>query len=784
MVSLPRLVVAAPASGQGKTTIATGLMAALTRKNIRVAPAKVGPDYIDPSYHALATGRPGRNLDPWLVGEELIVPLLLHGAQTPGPADSGGSAEAREPAQLAIIEGVMGLFDGMLGTDGFSSTAHVARLTSSPVLLVVDVSGAARTVAAVVAGLAGFDPDVRIGGVILNRVGSARHAHELTSAVESIGIDVLGCVGRDTRISAPSRHLGLVPTAERADAEETVQRLAKHVGGSVDLDGVIDLALSAPDLDAEPWDPSAVVTPVRAPQRPVIAIAAGQAFTFRYTETEELLRAAGCETVSFDPVSDERLPTGTRALYLGGGFPEVHANKLAANRTLAADIRAHVAAGLPTYAECAGLLYLLQTLDDHPMAGVLPATGAMSPSLTLRYVSATTGHDSLLGPTGTTVRGHEFHRTTTTPGSSTPPAWTVSSSFTGAYPEGFSLDPAETGRPTVHASYLHVHFAGQPGLAQTLAEAAAGFAPPAELIDSTRERPLEPQPSDHEPAGRSHAVAPGEVILVGGGPGDLGLLTVAGLAAIQSADVVVTDRLVPVEALSRAAANAEIIHVGKIPRGAFTPQQQINAILIEHARAGRKVVRLKGGDNFVFGRGGEEWLACTEAGVSVRVIPGVTSSVAAPGLAGIPVTHRNLTQGFLVVSGHVPPGDARSDVNWAGIATAGLTIVVLMGVASLPAIATTLAGHGLDPATPAATIADAGLPSQRVVRGRLDDIADRTREAGIEPPAVTVIGPVVDALHHHDADHGSREDASRDDSASQFGSDTLTHHDTAAGSTP
>lgn len=742
MVSLPRLVIAAPASGQGKTTITTGLMAALTRKKIRVTPAKVGPDYIDPSYHALATGRPGRNLDPWLTGEDSIVPLLLHGALA-GP----------EPAQLALIEGVMGLFDGMLGTDGFASTAHVARLTSSPVLLVVDVSGAARTVAAIVAGLASFDPEVRIGGVILNRVGSARHAHELTSAVEDIGIDVLGCVSRDTRISAPSRHLGLVPTAERADAEETVARLGKHIGGSVDLDGVIDLAMSAPDLDAEPWNPAAVVTPVSAPERPVIAVAAGSAFTFRYTETDELLRAAGCEPVTFDPATDTALPAGTQGLYLGGGFPEVHAARLAANRSLVSQIRAQIADGLPTYAECAGLLYLVERLDDHPMAGAVPATAAMSPGLSLRYVTAETPADSLLGPAGTLVHAHEFHRTETDPGHSATPAWQVSSSYTGQYAEGFSLDPAGTGRPSLHASYLHVHFAGQPWLAQEFAEAAAAYRPSVS-VDSTQTAAelLDRDRVDHDSASGATTLAAsplGEVILVGGGPGDVGLLTVAGLEAIRTADVIVTDRLVPTECFTEARPDATIVHVGKIPRGPFTPQEQINAILLEHARAGRKVVRLKGGDSFVFGRGGEEWIACSDAGVPVRVIPGISSSTAAAALAGIPVTHRSLTQGFLVVSGHVTPDDERSDINWAAIATAGLTIVVMMGVASLPAIAETLISHGLDPSTPAATVADAGTATQRSIRGTVADIAEQTRLAGVEPPAVTVIGPVVDALQPH-----------------------------------
>lgn len=238
----------------------------------------------------------------------------------------------------------------------------------------------------------------------------------------------------------------------------------------------------------------------------------------------------------------------------------------------------------------------------------------------------------------------------------------------------------------------------------------------------------------------------GRVILVGGGPGDPGLLTVAGLAALRAADVVVCDRLAPLGLLSELDPAVEIIHVGKIPRGAFTPQEQINAILLDRAGAGHTVVRLKGGDSFVFGRGGEEWNACVEAGIAVTVIPGVTSAIAAPALAGIPVTHRELAQGFVVVSGHVGPDDPRNAVDWSAIARTGLTVVILMGVATLPEIAEELVANGLDPVTPAACVADAGMPSQQVVWAALTDLAGSVTAAGLRPPSVTVIGPAVGAL--------------------------------------
>ena len=238
----------------------------------------------------------------------------------------------------------------------------------------------------------------------------------------------------------------------------------------------------------------------------------------------------------------------------------------------------------------------------------------------------------------------------------------------------------------------------------------------------------------------------GRVVLVGGGPGDPGLLTIAGLAALREADVVVCDRLAPLGVLDTLEPHVEVIHVGKIPRGEFTPQERINAVLVEHALAGRRVVRFKGGDNYVFGRGGEEWNACADAGIPVSVIPGVTSSIAAPALAGIPVTHRGLAQGFVVVSGHVGPQDDRGSVDWGAVARTGLTIVILMGVANLEPIVEVLVENGLDPQTPAASVSDAGLPSQRVVRAAVADLASAVVEADLRPPAVTVIGPAVAAL--------------------------------------
>lgn len=242
------------------------------------------------------------------------------------------------------------------------------------------------------------------------------------------------------------------------------------------------------------------------------------------------------------------------------------------------------------------------------------------------------------------------------------------------------------------------------------------------------------------PMGMQEVPVPiGEVVLVGGGPGDPGLITVAGLAAIRTADVVLADRLAPADVLSEAPEEAEIIMVGKVPRGPGTSQDRINALLVEHARAGRRVVRLKGGDSFVFGRGGEEWQVCADAGIPVRVIPGVTSATSAAALAGIPVTQRSMASGFVVVTGHLPPDGG--DVDWAALARTGLTLVILMGVANLTAITAELVRSGLAPDTPAAVIADASLPSMRVIRGRVDTIA--VAADGLHAPAITIVGQVA-----------------------------------------
>nr|WP_237710421.1 cobyrinate a,c-diamide synthase [Saccharopolyspora spinosa] len=439
-----RLIVAAPASGQGKTTVATGLLGALRRRGTAVAPFKVGPDYIDPGYHRLAADRPARNLDPVLVGEDRIAPLFRHGAAG---------------AELSIVEGVMGLFDGRIGPgDGVAvgSTAHVAQLLSAPVVLVVDAKGQSHSLAALLHGFRSYRPEVRVAGVILNRVGSPRHEEVLRDAADNAGLPVLGAIPRIEDLAVPSRHLGLVTAAEHGgEAVRAVDAMSDVVARSVDLDAVCALAHSAPELPGLAWNPRDEVEPQAGP---VVAVAGGLAFTFAYAEHVELLEAAGAEVVVLDPLNDERLPERTAGVVLPGGFPEQHAAELSANTALRREIAAFAATGAPIHAECGGLLYLAEELDGHPLCGVLDARARMSPRLVLGYRDAVAAADSVLFAEGARVSGHEFHRTVLEPGGGSQPAW-IWRGATGVQREGFV-------RGGVHASYLHTHPAGQPGAVQ------------------------------------------------------------------------------------------------------------------------------------------------------------------------------------------------------------------------------------------------------------------------------------------------------------------------------
>lgn len=440
----PRLVVAGTQSGVGKTTVATGLMAALRRRGVRVASAKVGPDFIDPGYHSAATGRPGRNLDPWMSGADLIAPLA-------GRAGAG--------ADVLVVEGVMGLFDG--AADGSpSSTADVARMIGAPVVLVVDCAAQAASAAATVHGFASFDRRIEVAGVVLN--GLAGDGHE-TMVREAIAggptpLPVLGALHRDDRLQWRDRHLGLVPVTERPDdVARSLGVLAAEIERRCDIDAMLELARRAPRTITGGVDEPPIVGGCR------IAVARGAAFTFAYPDNDEALVAAGADLVPFDPLTDTSLPADCDALVVGGGFPEVMAAALAANTLLRHDVRRRIAGGLITWAECAGLLWLARSLDGAEMVGAVDADATMSERLTLGYREATTTAPTPLGPVGTTLRGHEFHYSTIEPGGT---ALELTSRF-GSGSGGFAT-------PTLLASYLHVHLAGRPDLAEAFVRSAVG----------------------------------------------------------------------------------------------------------------------------------------------------------------------------------------------------------------------------------------------------------------------------------------------------------------------
>lgn len=451
MVSTPAVVIAAPASGSGKTTVATGLMGALRRAGHRVAPFKVGPDFIDPGYHALATGLPGRNLDPVLVGEPLIGPLYRHG--TAG-------------ADIAIVEGVMGLFDGRISTDDVGpargSTAHVAGLLGAPVVLVVDARGQSHSIAALLHGFSTYDTSIRLAGVILNRVGTPRHEQVLRQACEHAGVPVLGAIPRTAELEVPSRHLGLVTAVEYgALAERAVTAMTDLVAEHVDIATVVATASSG--VTAQPWSPQAP----RPSERVTVALAAGRAFSFGYAEHRELLSAAGADVVDFDPLIDP-LPEDTAALVIPGGFPEQFTAELSANQTVRAQIGALAAAGAPVHAECAGLTYLVDDLDGVPMCGVLAGSARFTERLTLGYRDAVAVTDSALHAVGERVTGHEFHRTAVSFDQDYPSAWGFNSAA-GAR----TADGAVCGG--VHAGYLHTHPAAHPHASSRFVAAAATF---------------------------------------------------------------------------------------------------------------------------------------------------------------------------------------------------------------------------------------------------------------------------------------------------------------------
>ncbi|WP_200215056.1 cobyrinate a,c-diamide synthase [Micromonospora coerulea] len=448
MTVVPRVLLSAPSSGHGTSALSLGLLAALADRGLDVAGFKIGPDQVDAAYLGLAAGRPGRNLDPRLVGPERIAPLFAHGSAGAG---------------LAVVQGTMGLYDSVAGRPETESTAAVAAALRSPVVLTVDVAAMGQSVAALVHGFRAYDEQLWLGGVILNRVVSPRHEAMLREALDDIGVPVYGALRRhELPPVLPARRHGPVPAITRdADAVRAVRRLGEAVAATVDLDRLLALARSAPALPVDPWSPEPAAGAPAGP-RPVVALAGGPGGSYSHPETAELLRAAGAEVVTVDPLRDEALPAGTRALVVGGGLPESYADELSANRRLCIAVAELARTGRPVIAEGTGLLWLARELDGRPMCGVIDAIGASRDGMVIGYREATARTDSVVAAAGTVVVGHKQHSAVLTPRAGERPAW----SWDGGAPEGFVWRG-------VHASQLVPHWAAYPEIAGRLVGAAA-----------------------------------------------------------------------------------------------------------------------------------------------------------------------------------------------------------------------------------------------------------------------------------------------------------------------
>jgi cobyrinic acid a,c-diamide synthase len=436
----PRLMITAPSSGSGKSVISMALMAAYSRKEI-VQGFKVGPDYIDPMYHTLATGRPSRNLDTWMLPPDEVMRIF---------------SDASSTASLSIIEGVMGLFDGHGADPLDGSSASIAELLKCPAILVLDCAKMSGSAAAIVHGLNTFHQSLKLSGVICNRVGSEMHAAWLRESIEKYtSVPVLGCLPRLQELHIPERHLGLFTVAEKpAAARNFIEQATDIVSRYVDLDHLQKIAEDAPyfSFPEEMQSGNATSEPdVR------LAVARDEAFCFYYEENMDELRRNGAQIVSFSPLTDTELPEDIHGLYFGGGYPELHAGELSRNQPLIRQIIKNYQNGMPFYAECGGLMYLTQGIiigeESHPLAGILPGWCEMGSRLTMGYREVTTNRDTLLGPSGLHLRGHEFHYSTWNSKDLLHSAYTVlpRNITDNPTPEGYAAD-------NLLASYIHLHF--------------------------------------------------------------------------------------------------------------------------------------------------------------------------------------------------------------------------------------------------------------------------------------------------------------------------------------
>lgn len=447
----PRLMVAGTASGSGKTTVSCGLMRLLADSGMRVQACKVGPDYLDPTFHRRVLGVPSRNLDLFLGGPEVVRALVAKGSRK---------------ADITLIEGVMGYYDGSADSDEASSY-DVARVTKTPVVLVVDARGRALSVAAEVAGFARFREHSQVAGVILNHVSEAYYP-VLQKAVErETGIPVLGYVPRLPEAALPSRHLGLVSADEVNDVSERMDALANTMRSTLDIDALLGIAQSAEDLEVDVCQ-----APQACEGAPLIAVARDEAFSFYYEDTLDLLVQLGARLVSFSPLRDEALPDGACGLYLGGGYPELHAKELSRNASMRNAVRRAVSSGVPTIAECGGFLYLQQELEDEagiswPMVGLLDGLASRGKGLEhFGYVTLTATRDGLLAREGERLRAHEFHHWRST---------REGDAFHAQKPRSTRGWECVVATETLHAGFPHLYLCGNPQAARRFVAACSSF---------------------------------------------------------------------------------------------------------------------------------------------------------------------------------------------------------------------------------------------------------------------------------------------------------------------
>ncbi len=468
------IAIAGERSGVGKTTITLALLAALRRRQQTVQSFKVGPDYIDPMFHSYVTGRACRNLDPILTSEDYVRQCFDRHSST---------------VNCNIIEGVMGLFDGASGATDAGSTAQVAKLLNVPVVLILNCSSTSRSIAAIAHGYRTFDPQIQLAGVILNQVGSDRHLELLTAALLPLHLPILGVLRRRDDLKIPDRHLGLIPAGELTDLNATIDRLADVGETCFDWERLLPLLMAKPVRDRSP-----VFTPPTPPykggaftpsgvrdlgklstDRPMrIAVAKDAAFNFYYADNLDLLRELGAELVEWSPLADLQLPADVCGLYFGGGFPEVFAEILAENRSAIAAVKTAISAGMPTYAECGGLMYLSDRIIDfndrsHEMVGIFPTTAVMGKKLTLGYRQLTLLQDGLILDAGDRVWGHEFHRSTLT-NLPTQPLYDLQ-----GYQSNSIFPPEGWYKYGAQAAYTHLHFGARPDLPDRFIERCRKF---------------------------------------------------------------------------------------------------------------------------------------------------------------------------------------------------------------------------------------------------------------------------------------------------------------------